>query len=245
MALAGYVAAVLADTPRVYWKLDETSGFPADSSGNSLPITTTDGSPAYLAQGPMSSVAIQFDGLTMAFSRAVASTVTDNFTIEAWVYLTALNEGAGTSEWIYTCGTPAASNGFGVGFNTSGGSSVFLLGVAHNIGFTTLGTTEIVLNRWTHCVWRRQATTWRYFLDGTIDPTSGGTISPGAVSGSTFINRTATLLTNGPSGRLAHMAVYETALSDSTILAHYQSSAEIVHDPFLRPHPVMGRGASW
>jgi len=51
MPATEYDAAVLADTPRIYWKFQESSGLAQDSSGNAQHANATFGSPSYAQTG--------------------------------------------------------------------------------------------------------------------------------------------------------------------------------------------------
>lgn len=61
-----YSATVLADSPYAYYRLNDASGNPADSSGNSRPATATAGTPVYnTTGGPVSDGGyLTFDGST-------------------------------------------------------------------------------------------------------------------------------------------------------------------------------------
>src|SRR5687767_12728243 len=83
-----YADVVLADSPVGYWKLNEASGLPQDSSGNGLHVTVVTGTPIYGVSGPISGdTAMEFDGSTEGLS------IPDNnlldlgniVSLEAWV----------------------------------------------------------------------------------------------------------------------------------------------------------------
>jgi hypothetical protein len=50
-----YSSEVLADSPRGYWRMNEASGNPQDSSGNGLHMDTTTGTPIYSQTGAITS----------------------------------------------------------------------------------------------------------------------------------------------------------------------------------------------
>ena len=210
MSLANYTAAVLAATPKAYWELDEPSGNFADSSGGGFTLTPDSG-PLYTQPGFFAPGSALFP-IGASASAAVFSTAVDNWTVEMLVYVGP--QYSTGFDWLYSCGTPAASNGFAVGIDSNGK----LMGVAHNIGLTTAGATALPLNSWSHVAWRRAATVWTYLING-LSETAGSTLTPAAPSGTAYLNRTATG-TNSRAWRIAHAALYETALSDYVVRAH-------------------------
>jgi hypothetical protein len=212
VSLANYSAAVLAASPKVYWELDESAGNPVDSSGGGFDITTITSTPLYQQPGFFAPGSILYPpGARMA--RNVFSTVVNSWTIEVLAYKYA--NPVAQIDWIYSCGTPAASNGFAVGVDTTGQ----MRGVAHNVGLTSLGIAALGNNQWFHLVWQRRASVWEFWINGMIDQPNAGSTTPVAPSGSAFISGTATG-TNSKAWQLAHFALYETNLSGDRVRAH-------------------------
>ena len=86
MTTTTYTTEVLADSPYLYWKLDETSGTTAtDSSGNSRSGTYTN-SPtlnqtALINEGK----SVDFDGTNDYCKYTLPSNFTGSFTMECWI----------------------------------------------------------------------------------------------------------------------------------------------------------------
>ena len=113
LAAASYPAEVLADAPRGYWRLGETSGTTAaDLSGNNLPGTYQNGTilgvPGAIPDG---NPAARFDGLDDRVNMADPASGaldfgTGDFTVEAWVRTGANGEQIIASKQIGTAGVP-------------------------------------------------------------------------------------------------------------------------------------------
>ena len=88
-----YDTEVLADSPRAYWKLDETSGSSfADSSGNSQTLSLTGAGISYsqspIAPGINNGIALTAATTYLSKTDSASSPldVGDVWTLEAWVY---------------------------------------------------------------------------------------------------------------------------------------------------------------
>lgn len=208
MADAEYVAAVLADSPRVFWKLQEASGNPQDSSGNGLHITTVDATPGYHAVGPMvTDYAMSCDGSGDVMHRAAIAFATDNITTEFWIRVTT---GGG---WVFAANN-AMSNGWYVAVTGALKFQAVVNGVTQ-----ALSALALTADLYYYIAVVRRATVWEYWVNGNSDTANAGTTTPGTPTGTLDI-----FDTGGFNARVAYLAIYETALSGATIAAHYAAA---------------------
>lgn len=210
MSAAAYISAVMADSPRAFWKLQETSGLPQDSSGNGLHMTSTTGSPTYSQTGPMGDLAILLNAGPNRFSRSPTSTVTDNFTCELWFKI-ASHTGAAT---IYR-----DDNNGGVGWGLQIDATAHITGYYNSLT-TSAGATALTTGNWYHIVVLRRSGTWEIYVNGSVDNGSAGTGAPGSPGAGVVQLGDGTAL----AFHAAYMAVYESALSSGRIAAHYSSA---------------------
>lgn len=194
---------VLNEPPVAYWKMDEASGLPQDSSASGLHMTAVSGSPTYQAAAP-------FDGATSIsypsaayHERAVVSTLTNNFTWEAWV-----RRNGNTSGTLFQHGT--TSGGFIIEFTSTAGAT---RGNLPGVG--TLGATGTLPDGvWSYLVIMRNAGTWQSYLNAALF-SSFGSAAPGTPVGNDRIRGSAT------SVQVAHMAWYNTVLTPFEITLRY------------------------
>lgn len=224
-----YASAVLADSPLVYWKLDELSGTTvADSSGNARDGTLT--GTYSLNQSPVfagSTKAISFNGggARLAASPLSADPYNGSFTLECCFKVSSLQDamilclGGGSSQCarIY-CGSDGS---IGADIHTAApnyfvptsATGLIVAGIAHHAAFVVT----------------RAGANWSsvLYLDGTSVATSSDTdantlvsISPGVCVGSGGTN------TENPfNGIVDEVAVYGTALSLTQVGVHYGARA--------------------
>lgn len=205
-----YIAAVLADSPRVFWTLQEASGNPQDMSGNDRHATTVTGTPTYREAGPRGyDYGVLFGTGQYIERSSVVSTATDNVTFEAWIYDSndgqkgdiAQNGVAGTDGWgPHESGTP-----FRLIYYTSG-------------VFGTSGP-SIPDAVWSHIALKRTAGAWTPYVNGVAGSSLGST----AITTPTTRFRIAQSGAHG-SLKLAYVALYDTALSTARINAHYTAA---------------------
>lgn len=221
MALADYVSAVLADTPKAYWECQDASGNPQDSSGNGLHMTSVTGTPDYtFATGPCGDdTCIRVIGGENLQRSSQVSTVTDNFTMELWYWIEA---GAGDE---ILCNGNRATNGWGIR-STSGTKFAGLV-----CGIIVLSNCAASLTAaWRHIVVVRESGTWKYYVDGSSDTSNAGTNAPNTPSGTVLVNGG----TDSTQARYAHIAIYETALSSVQVAAHYAAAlVSSISPPFI------------
>ncbi len=202
-----YDQEVAADSPRAWWKMDDASGNPVDSSGNGL-TQTVNGSPTYHAPGP-GATAAPF-AITMPvyagsyFTRNGASAflaLGDVFTLECWVKR---NAGQGAPQiQIQKSGTYSM-------FLTSGNNLQLQQQGIQNVADSTTTLTD--QTSWHHLVITKNGAAVHLYIDA-VDVT-------GPVTNATFTDNTADVTLAG-SGSLAQVALYATALSAARVSAHF------------------------
>lgn len=231
MAQSNYNTEVLADSPAGFWKMDEASGNPQDSSGNGKHMTALSGigTVVYEEAGPFSgSKSIRYIGSgspALHHDGPNTLTVTDNFTIELWVK-GALDDCGGitTGGVNLACRSRSTANGMNLFANTTvvGGD------IPHG---------DSVNGYWIHAAWIRRSGTWESYLNGSLFLTSG-TATPSAHS-LTYLGGTPTF--NAQVTSLSNVAVYNSALSAARILAHYAAAMD--YGKSVELFPIMA--TSW
>lgn len=200
---AQYSSAVLADSPAAYYKLDESSGLPQDSSGNARHMTGVVGTPDYQYSSPFSGAyGIRYQSSEIHYL-SVYSTITDNFTFEFWA--NSLNTG------IFVCGNGDA-----------GGTPPGITVDTNMLVDTPSSSTGPKVSGWFHCAVIRRSTTWEYYLNGELHST-GGTTAPTTPSGNFFIAGSSKV----DGIIVSNLSYYTTALSAARIKAHYVAAMAI------------------
>lgn len=207
----------MADSPRALWQMQDASGNPQDSSGNALHMTGVTGTPDYQQAGPMSDFSINCAATEHLDRSSVASTATNNFTMELWIFPTSI---ASNGRIVFSNGG-ASDNRWGILMDTNGTFAY----MSNTNTTATRSSNACPLNTWSHIVVRRKdlgggSSQWRYLFNGALDGAAPSDVAPTSIAGTVQVNAGASL-----AARYAYVAVYETALSDARILAHYQAAA--------------------
>ena len=141
-------------------------------SASTNTVITTGGTPAQGTFSPFWPYATTFNGTTQYLKLHPASTAyafgTGDFTVEAWIYLTA-PPAAGQR---VVGGTSVTANGFAFGV-TNASSNIYM--TSNSVGYTS-SAASISTSTWNHLAWTRQSGTVRMFINGVLD------YSPGVVS---------------------------------------------------------------
>ena len=216
-----YASEVLADSPYGYWELDE-SGFPmADSSGSGYTIlspgtgTFTIGSATSPPQGGTS---VNYaNGDTGVDVSAFAGRP---YTLEGWFYPTTNDGGA-----FINRGNDGGADGVGIGIGsgTMDSDGLEVIGIVNNIAWKPSGYTLPALNAWYHIVMTDDGTDIRFYVNGTLQATVSST-APNLSSMEMHIGRE-NLSGRSIRGNVAHVAVYNSALSGSRVTAHYNAAS--------------------
>jgi large repetitive protein len=220
-----YSAEVLADSPALYWKLDETSGTSAtDSSGNSRTGTygtATSGGTSLLGDGSGHSVALTESGSQHVTIASAAWMDVNSITVECLANLSSGTDGGN--------GDAIMSRYGGGGFNwllwrnTTGHWAVQIRnnsGTAYNVA----AAASVTLNTTYHLAFTFDGSNVVLYVNGSNVGSTAvtGTVQTGTeqLSVGWYSSSAATT----PGGKVDEAAVYSTALSSSRISAHYSAA---------------------
>lgn len=221
-----YKDEVLADSPWLYWRLDETSGTTAsDLSGNGRNGTYVN-SPN-LNQSPLISVdkSIDLDGTNDYVSYTPGTAVTGNFTYECWINADSFSSFPGlVSGWNANSsgnyGSILLVSDSGVVEIYAANSTFTDWSYTDNTGYTlSTGTTY-------HLVFVNDDTndTAKLYVNGVEQySASGKTTAMGMVNASKVLSAGRATTSNYFNGKVDEVAIYTTALSATRILAHYKA----------------------
>ncbi len=211
-----YMRTILADDPVLYWPGQDTSGHILDCSPEKIgriPFrdSVTEASLTYRRPGPFKglSYAITKGGSSGECRRPSMSFTTNNLTMEGWVNLTS---SLGSNRALFDCGGSLVGNA--VIMTSATHYAVVIQGVAIAANNTTVLTTGV----WYHIVVTKDAGTWKYYLNGAGDNVSAGTQNPQPNTGKMGLGGADVQVFDW-----AHFAYYETALSSTQALAHYNA----------------------
>lgn len=223
-----YSSVVLADSPLLYWRLNDSGSTVTDSSGNGYtgfraasgittgqtsPITTDSTAASYLFDGIYGYLQAP-TSLTFGGSTAL--------TIEAWVRITTNGSGASYNRVISTGYSQSTTKGFDLAVQDNGASVYFT--VANGSTYAQAVSTGSI-SGWTHLVGTYDGSTIRLYINGVLQTTgslSGSIANPGT-------QLVVAAATNNPyncfTGDIAEVAVYNSVLTQSRIQTHYRASA--------------------
>ncbi|HBU01754.1 MAG TPA: hypothetical protein DEB20_04255, partial [Acidimicrobiaceae bacterium] len=221
----GYPAAVAADSPVGYWKLDEASGSASavDSSGNSLNGTPTAVTFGTANSSPLGGSAASFNGTSSQILLPRSpSFVSGDSTVEAWVRPTTTS----ARQWIYAKGQTAVAGQIGLTVEAGGA-----LGGWFGVMAATSSGGTIPAGRWTHVAMSVSGGTMTLYVNGTAVGSGPVSLTTDPASsdlaeqiGSSANNAAGTTGSNWFGGSLAHVAVYSSALPASRIQTHWQAA---------------------
>lgn len=225
-----YSAAVLAETSlQSLWKCDEASGNLTDSKGAVTATATS--SPSYRQNAPLVGGAVFTNGSSSYFDAGNNyAFTTGSFSVEFWVKRTSNNRVISKYE-------ESTYGGWHVGFNGgTSGSTLKLFAQRWYSGASTTditGSTVLTNGVWYHVAFTHDNSTGttKLYLNGALDATA--TLSTGALTahgrGLKFgASNNAGSPTNYCSAYLNYIAIYNTALSGSAVLSHYNAWANNV-----------------
>lgn len=212
-----YSSIILSDTPIAYWRMDEASGLPFDSSGNNHHSDASNGSFTYSQTGIVNNnAAISFSSIASRFrvpNHTDFNLGNGPFTIEFWVKRTSIDAadwfiGSWNSDWTVIGVTITGQLGTWGG---SGGSS--------GSWFTS---TEQLLNdtNWHHVVITKNGSSRIAYIDN-ISLTNQAldyTLSNPTID---FYLGAGTNTDDGFVGLLDEAAVYNYVLSATQVSNHY------------------------
>lgn len=211
--MATYIEEVLADSP---WSFNtmQDAGIPLlDSSGNGRALDAVNGSPDFQQPGLIGNdFSVGFDNSEFVSNDGTAPNITDNFTLECFFYMVG---SGGVEAWIWQCGLTG-----GTGWSIAIDSSNQVYPLANNVAVLTKGPV-LSQNIWYHLAIKRN-TIWTLYVDGVPVVPDAGNTAPGPPGD---LNRIAGPIIRNLPMRLAYCAVYDTALSDARILAHFEAAS--------------------
>lgn len=235
-----YRDLVLADSPVMYYPLDEASGTNAEdlgsgnhdgtySRGGGAQLIGASGTPGLGPPGIDAQLGALFDGaldwVTLpSFDTALANTLS----MEAWVR-PEVATGSGTRQTILgannTAGKPALElGGAGAGGHATNGMAVTIPGIFS--ASAKSGFCGVNVQKWNHIVYTRSGAgnTHQFYWNGAPIATVGTTddFTAGATVRDIARRAAASQLLQG---RLAHVAMYPTALTQAKIERRYRVAA--------------------
>lgn len=230
----------MADSPAGYWRMDESSGFPQDSSGNANHVTESFGAsitysqPGAIFSDPLSTSIRSTDIHDWRVPDHATLDFGSTFTIEMWLR----RARSGIQEWLINKGI----GGYAIVIQAT--DEIVLTAFATSTDAQTATGFFTDTSSWHHLVATKNgaADPGAIYFDGTAASTSGTAHS--------FVNNAVKLAlgSDGPDGAgtnrfqgyLDEIAVYPTALSAARVLAHYNAGMGQV----LRPDADVAVG-SW
>lgn len=211
---ATYAAAVLADSPLGYWRMDEATASGADSSPSGFngivdpAVTTVVGGPFAADQRVYQFPATGHCGINL--DAYAASLKVDTLSVEAWVLAESPLLGQ-----IYRVRTE------GVELDVTNGSAI--IGGYYAGGSDSI-TKPLPTGVWHHVVGVHSSASWSLYIDGAL---VGSTPSNGPIyyGGSQVSIGTDPACGAAPFiGRLSNVAFYASALSPTRVAAHYSAA---------------------
>jgi hypothetical protein len=218
VADSSYGATVLADSPYIFWRMNETSGTTMlDSSGNGRDGSYSGGI-TFGAAG-IAGAAVTFDGSSGAGNYLPVETVSGTFSVELWVKPTQDSHTVLFTTW-------GVSGGSQFDFQRYNGHPHGDIGTGSSWLTTAADSaTPIPLDEWTHLVYVVTPSGWTIYQNNVV-------ANSDVYSGTPLLFDTTTPLTvaaHGSSlflgGTLDEVAIYTTALSPERVAAHYAAAS--------------------
>ena len=206
-----YVVTVQADSPVAYWRLDDTGASIADAVGphvGTLSGTATQGVPGALGGG--TDKAIDFDGSTASVNVPI-SALGPTWTLEAWLKTSTLADGHIVEM------APVAFQ-----ITASGNLQASVTGVGTVT--TVVASPGLADGLWHYVAVSDDGSNVNLYVDGYLRASTTTLGSSATLTGSTIYIARASVGGGYFTGTLDEVAVYNTALSPSRILAHFQAS---------------------
>lgn len=239
-----YDDLVLADSPALYFPLNDTSGSTVTALAGSN--GTYVNSPTLGAAGPEVGGlddAVTFNGSSQYAVSAAELTASTDMTIEAWVRKT-----SGTGLYsVISVGTSGGASQIGFDTYGVGGNNKWRCYMTGNSGgvnhLEAPDTATTVNGAWVHLVgvYTNSDTTLRLYKNGVLvgsDNTTSGTRDTGS-SLQLWLGRYNSSFTQYLPGSLAGVAVYNSALSASQVQEHYLVGRSVYERLVLSDAPIL------
>jgi hypothetical protein len=224
-----YRRAVLADAPVAYWRLEEAAGTVARDEIGAHPATYSVTGITYAVDGAMAgSIAVSLDGKTarIVITGAFAFAGAAPFSLEAWVKPSIVDA---NTRWI-TCRSPLAaplpSEGYELYFGASDAGTYLLFDRMHNGARSGYASGSLLSpGSFTYLVGTYDGQQNRLFVDGNAagaEATVAGLDTPDG--GALVWGDTAEGQLNKFGGVLDELAIYDKALPQERIVAHFHAA---------------------
>ncbi len=244
-----YSGLVMSSHPVAYWRLDDSSvsagATATDVSGNGnngVYHGTWTGSQTGVVVGDSDTAALG-DGTTAFIS--TSSHFTDGLaavTLECWVNLT--SNGFVTFPKLLQNSQVPTTNHLGVALYLApagnGKAGFFECGNGTIGKGPTFGTDVLNTGAWHHIVGVYDGVNVIAYLDGTKFQSSAMTGTIGAAGSNIFISKRSSATADFVPGTLDEIAIYNTALSATQILNHYNTA--LANNPAFTPGGGLYRG---
>jgi len=218
-----YWTGILADSPRAYWRLEETSGTAAAEETGTYGNGTITGGVTLNQTGLIDQgTCFDFNGTTGWIDCPSIGTMTFPITVEAWVRIDTLSaeraifHSHGTTNyygvWLTVLTTGAISMNYGNGVSASSTGRRSFASAAGVIATNTLYHVAAV---WVN------TTTCKVYINGslvTVNYSSGTAVALSTASGTPRIGRANTAYMDG---RIDEVAIYPVELNTTQITTHY------------------------
>lgn len=228
--VSDYAIAVLADSPLIYWRLNEAPGATTavDSSGNGrngtyntgTELSLGNGGPLLHGGGTSARIILGADTHSYVASRAASTNLdTALVTVEAFLRPDAND----VSRAVFAGVTDGSTWRW---YSHVFDSSFSRLAVNTDSDFDFGSGSNVQANLpWKHCAITWDGTTWKCYINGLhvgTDHTGNGPVT--AVTNKPFVVGWDDSSTQRWHGDIAEVAVYSTALSAGRIAAHYAAA---------------------
>jgi RHS repeat-associated protein len=232
-----YLAAGLVG----YWPLDERSGTSAADKDGTNPGTYQGGYTQAVAGGvDETRSAVSLDGVSgqVSVPDASALDVTNNVTLEYWVRSDVLLDSSKPANTWFGGVNKASTYGLGWTTYISGGGWRFQVKSGATTYTVNSAATKVEPNRWYHVVGTYNNADLKLYVDGVLMNTNS--------IGAKTIDNTANALTIGNmsgywTGAMDEVALYNTALSATTVSSHYATGRSTSIDARLTTRTTYDR----
>lgn len=238
--IQAYSAAVLADSPIVYYPLNESSGATTASDTSGHGYNGTYGSSVTVGNASLvgGDQAPTFPGGTSSSSTVVSSSTnsalapTGSFSVEFWVNVPSTVSG---SQFLWTQTYQSGSSAYPAYISLESGSPAFFEVQINTTGGLVAAYPAVVLGAKNHLVVTWNGSTLSAYVNGSLadSATGSGTLTNYASPYAGFKLGGPVPGHTGFSGALGEFALYGSALSSTRVSAHY--NAAINADPTPAP----------